>query len=694
MDSNLIKTSNGNFSPLVNQLQEAFSNVGVANPIDLPQITVVGSQSSGKSSVLENIVGKDFLPRGSGIVTRRPLCLQLVNKPIVEGLAIPEEFGEFLHLPGKKFTEFDEIRTEIEKETDRTTSSRVGLSPDPIYLKITSPNVLTLTLVDLPGITKVPTGDQPKNIEQLIRDMIIKFISKPNAIILAVTPSNADIANSDGLKLAREIDPEGLRTIGVMTKVDLMDPGTDLIDILSGRIIPLRLGYVPVVNRGQRDIDNKKKISTALEAEKNFFENHPAYRSKAQYCGTPFLAQKLNTILMHHIKATLPEIKAKISSMLLKYSQELTALGDPMGLDESGMQANMVLNVITEFTSEYRTIISGTANDISSDELSGGARISFVFHEIYASAIRSMDPFDQVKDVDIRTVLYNASGSAPSLFVPGAAFEILIKQQIKRLEDPSIKCCAMIYDELVRILSRLLQKPTFKRFPKLREKFYTVCINFFQRCLQPTQKLVTDIINSEVSYINTAHPDFITGQRAMAVVAERMNAKKNPPAIMDTLQGKNPNDKPKPPPPSLQQAAALTRDSNQEIIDQTNQGFFGSFFKQKPVPGVLSQPPSLLKPSGNLSEREQMETEVIKLLVMSYFNIVKRSSSDLVPKAIMLNLVQFTKDELQRELLTELYKKDSFEEDLKESEHVVTRRKECKSMIEALKKADQIVNTV
>lgn len=101
-----------------------------------------------------------------------------------------------------------------------------------------------------------------------------------------------------------------------------------------------------------------------------------------------------------------------------------------------------------------------------------------------------------------------------------------------------------------------------------------------------------------------------------------------------------------------------------------------------------------MKPSGNLSEREQMETEVIKLLVMSYFNIVKRSSADLVPKAIMLNLVQYTKDELQRELLTELYKKDSFEEDLKESEHVVARRKECKNMIEALKRADQIVNNV
>jgi dynamin 1-like protein len=70
----------------------------------------------------------------------------------------------------------------------------------------------------------------------------MKYITKPNAIILAVTSANTDLANSDGLKLAREVDPEGLRTIGVLTKVDLMDQGTDVIDILAGRVIPVLLG--------------------------------------------------------------------------------------------------------------------------------------------------------------------------------------------------------------------------------------------------------------------------------------------------------------------------------------------------------------------------------------------------------------------------------------------------------------------
>lgn len=208
----------------------------------------------------------------------------------------PDEWGEFLHVPGKKFYNFNEIREEIERETERTTGKNANVSPHPINLKIYSPNVLTLTLVDLPGLTKVPVGDQPKDIEKLIRDMILKFITKPNAIILAVTGANTDLANSDGLKLARDVDPEGVRTIGVLTKIDLMDQGTDVVDILAGRVIPLRLGYVPVVNRGQRDIEQKKRIQLALDAEKQFFENHPAYRSKAQYCGTPFLARKLNMV--------------------------------------------------------------------------------------------------------------------------------------------------------------------------------------------------------------------------------------------------------------------------------------------------------------------------------------------------------------------------------------------------------------
>ncbi|KAJ1543697.1 vacuolar protein sorting-associated protein 1 [Cladochytrium tenue] len=688
MDTNLIKT--------INRLQDAFAAVNVSNPIDLPQIVVIGAQSSGKSSVLENIVGRDFLPRGSGIVTRRPLVLQLINRPNAKGevggiagssdenpgalKAVsaqngasggePDEWGEFLHVPGKKFANFDEIRDEIVRETELKVGKNAGISPQPINLRIYSPNVLTLTMVDLPGLTRVPVGDQPKDIEKQITDMILKYASKSNALILAVTAANTDLANSDGLKLAREVDPEGLRTIGVLTKIDLMDQGTDVIDILAGRIIPLRLGYVPVVNRGQRDIDTKKKISAALEGERNFFESHPSYRSKAQYCGTPYLARRLSMILMHHIRNTLPDIKSKISAGLVKYQAELQQLGDPLAGDEQ-FNMNFILNVITEFTNDYRTIIDGRSEDITSDELSGGARIGFVFHEIYGNAIRTIDPFDQIKDVDIRTILYNSS--------------VLVKQQIRRLEDPSLKCVSMIYDELVRILNKLLSKPVFRRFPTLREKFNATVINFFKKSLLPTNRLVTDLISAEATYINSGHPDFLGGNRAITIINERMTTQKS-----QSLLGGGRNDPRSSP-------SVPPRDPQMDLIVQNQAdsgGFFGSFFAKKRRPGVMEPPPAVLKASGNLSEREYMETEVIKLLLLSYFSIVKRTVSDLVPKAIMRNLVVHTKEELQRELLAELYKKEAFDDALKESETTVLRRKECKTMIEALQKADEIVASI
>ncbi|KAL9132984.1 MAG: hypothetical protein Q9175_005839 [Cornicularia normoerica] len=680
---------------LVNKLQDVFTTVGVQNPIDLPQIAVVGSQSSGKSSVLENIVGRDFLPRGTGIVTRRPLILQLINRAppassqtngvngnleTSDKESNVDEWGEFLHIPGQKFFDFNKIRDEIVKETDSKTGRNAGISPAPINLRIYSPNVLTLTLVDLPGLTKVPVGDQPRDIEKQIKEMVLKQIQKPNAIILAVTAANTDLANSDGLKLAREVDPEGQRTIGVLTKVDLMDEGTDVVDILAGRIIPLRLGYVPVVNRGQRDIANNKTISFALENERNFFDNHRAYKNKASYCGTPYLARKLNLILMMHIKNTLPDIKSRISSSLQKYTTELNQLGDSM----LGNSANIVLQIITEFCNEYRTVLDGNNQELSSIELSGGARISFVFHELYSNGVKAVDPFDQVKDIDIRTILYNSSGSSPALFVGTTAFELIVKQQIKRLEDPSLKCVSLVYDELVRILTNILQKPILRRYPSLKEKFHAVVISFFKKAIDPTNKLVRDLVNMEACYVNTGHPDFLNGHRAMAIVNDRHNAAK--PTQVDPKTGR-------PLPPTVPPRAA----SPSLDLPQNDQGgFFGSFFapKNKKKMAAMDSPPPQLKASGTLSEKEANEVEVIKLLINSYFNITRRTMIDMVPKAIMLNLVQHTKEEMQRELLENMYRTNELDDLLKESDYTIRRRKECLQMVESLSKASEIVSQV
>jgi vacuolar protein sorting-associated protein 1 len=319
---------------------------------------------------------------------------------------------------------------------------------------------------------------------------------------------------------------------------------------------------------------------------------------------------------MMHIKQTLPDIKARIASSLQKYQIELGQLGNSM----LGNSSNIVLNMITEFTNEYRGVLDGNNQELSATELSGGARISFVYHELYANGVKAVDPFDQVKDVDIRTVLYNSSGSSPALFVGTTAFELIVKQQIKRLEDPSLKCVSLVYDELIRILGQLLNKPTFRRYPALKEKLYAVVVQFFKKAMDPTNKLVRDLVGMESIYINTGHPDFINGSRAMAIVHERHNSSK--PQQVDPKTGK-------PIAPSVP-----PRSMSPSLGTEEGGGFFGSFFasKNKKKMAAMEPPPATLKASGTLSEKEAQEVEVISKCCHSLFSEqsltdVKNSSS-------------------------------------------------------------------
>ena len=469
---------------------------------------------------------------------------------------------------------------------------------------------------------------------------------------------------------------------------------------------------------------------------------------------------------MMHIKNTLPDIKARIQSSLQKYTAELNQLGDSM----LGNSANIVLQIITEFCNEYRTVLDGNNQELSSVELSGGARISFVFHELYSNGVKAVDPFDQVKDIDIRTILYNSSGSSPALFVGTTAFELIVKQQIKRLDDPSLKCVSLVYDELVRILTQLLQKPLFRRYPSLKDKFHAVVITFFKKAIDPTNKLVKDLVAMESCYINTGHPDFLNGHKvgdiisqiysrghgapaqdpypvarsksyilpsphdfvitsptksntfstqAMAIVNDRHSASK--PVQVDPKTGR-------PLPPQVPPRAASP---SLDLPPDNNSGFFGSFFapKNKKKMAAMDSPPPQLKASGTLSEKEANEVEVIskgmtvlsldlllivptELLIISYYNIVRRTMIDMVPKAIMLNLVayvlagsisivlnvltplRFTKEEMQRELLENMYRASELDDLLKESDYTIRRRKECLQMVESLGKANEIVSQV
>uniref|UniRef100_A0A8C7VNX1 dynamin GTPase n=1 Tax=Oncorhynchus mykiss TaxID=8022 RepID=A0A8C7VNX1_ONCMY len=484
--------------PLINKLQDAFSSIGQSCNLDLPQIAVVGGQSAGKSSVLENFVGRDFLPRGSGIVTRRPLILQLCfNKA---------EYAEFLHCKGRKFVDFEEVRAEIEAETDRITGSNKGISAIPINLRVYSPNVLNLTLIDLPGMTKVAVGDQPLDIEHQIRDMLLQFITKESCLILAVTPANQDLANSDALKIAKEVDPQGLRTIGVITKLDLMDEGTDAKDILENKLLPLRRGYIGVVNRSQKDIDGRKDIRAALAAERKFFLSHPGYRHMAERMGTPHLQKQLNQQLTNHIRDTLPGLRSKLQSQVLSLEKEVEEYKN-FRPDDPTRKTKALLQMVQQFGVDFEKRIEGSGDQVDTAELSGGAKINRIFHERF--------PFELVKIVfdekelrrEISHAIKNVHGVRTGLFTPDLAFEAIVKKQIIKLKEPCIKCIDLVIQELINTVRQCTNK--LGSYPRLREETERIVTTYVREREGKTKDQVMLLIDIELSYINTNHEDFI-----------------------------------------------------------------------------------------------------------------------------------------------------------------------------------------
>ncbi|XP_041974593.1 dynamin isoform X2 [Aricia agestis] len=735
--------------PIVNKLQDAFVQMGVHMSLDLPQIAVLGSQSAGKSSVLENFVGRDFLPRGSGIVTRRPLILQLIN-----GQA---EYAEFLHCKGKKFVDFNEVRQEIEAETDRITGSNKGISPVPINLRVYSPNVLNLTLIDLPGLTKVPIGDQPVDIEQQIKAMIFQFIRRESCLILAVTPANTDLANSDALKLAKEVDPQGLRTIGVITKLDLMDEGTDARDVLENKLLPLRRGYIGVVNRSQKDIEGRKDISAALAAERKFFLSHPSYRHIADRLGTPYLQRVLNQQLTNHIRDTLPGLRDKLQKQLLTLEKDVDQYKH-FRPDDPSIKTKAMLQMIQTLQTDFERTIEGSGSaQINTNELSGGAKINRLFHERFPFEIVKMEFDEKELRREIAFAIRNIHGIRVGLFTPDMAFEAIVKKQIARLKEPCLKCVDLVVQELSNVVRVCTER--MSRYPRLREETERIIMSHVRSREQQCKDQLVLLIDCELAYMNTNHEDFIGFANAQN---QSENATKTRSALgnqvirkgfmcihnLGIMKGgsrdywfvltsesiswfKDEEEREKKymlPLDGLKlrdleqgfmsrrhmfalfnpEGRNVYKDYKQLELSCENQddvdSWKASFLRAGVYPEKTSEASNGDEGEGHESSDNsatssmdpqlERQVETIRNLVDSYMRIVTKTTRDLVPKTIMMLIINNAKDFINGELLAHLYASGDQSQMMEESPEEAQKREEMLRMYHACKEALHIIGDV
>lgn len=485
--------------------------------ISLPRITVVGDQSAGKSSILESICGMNFLPRGSGIVTRRPLELRLIREAVkIPHFIFPKDF------PGQKFTNQEEVRIKIEELTEKLAGTDKVISDVPIVLMVYSSTVPDLSLVDLPGITRVPIGRQPQNIEEITKNLIRKYCEDSNSLMLCVISANVDLATSDALNFAQKLDPNGFRTLGVLTKIDLMDEGCDCRKILMNEEIKLQYGYVGIKGRSQKDIVQNKSVGEAIDSELNFFARHPIYSTlSSDLLGTRALIDRVSSILFDMIKIALPKIKNEIVERKKKAKDQFDICGEEMPETDERKQ-ELIFKMVRAFKNNFDQEITGKfCHEISSNKnrrekvKKMGETITFQLNGLFSGLYEDFTDKEfritgDYTDEYIRNAIEVYQGDSMPGFQSFDAFLFLINPKMRLLHDP-------VYSLLEEAKSILELKGTeildliFKKYPRL---LIEVKENFLKELTQTrnsTRKLLENLLRCNENYWFTNDPYMVEG---------------------------------------------------------------------------------------------------------------------------------------------------------------------------------------
>ncbi|CAK6958698.1 interferon-induced GTP-binding protein Mx-like [Scomber scombrus] len=444
-------------------LIDSLRSLGVEKDLALPAIAVIGDQSSGKSSVLEALSGV-ALPRGSGIVTRCPLELKM--KRMKEG---EEWYGKISYQDQEEEIEDPaDVEKKIREAQDEMAGVGVGISDDLISLEIASPDVPDLTLIDLPGIARVAVKGQPENIGDQIKRLIQKFITKQETINLVVVPCNVDIATTEALKMAQLVDPDGERTLGILTKPDLVDKGTEdtVIDVTHNEIIHLKKGYMIVKCRGQTEIAEKVSLTEAIEREKAYFKDHVYFHTLYNdgLATVPKLAEKLTLELVHHIERSLPRLGEQIEDKLAQTQAELEKYGTGPPSDAAD-RLTFLIDKMSAFNQDALSLTTG-------EELKCGVRINVFstlrreFGKWNTQLEQSGATFNDRIETEVEEYEETYRGRELPGFINYKTFELMVKEQIKQLEEPAVKKLKDIGDAVRKAFIHLAQS-NFTGFPNL-----------------------------------------------------------------------------------------------------------------------------------------------------------------------------------------------------------------------------------
>lgn len=603
------------------------------------------------------------------MVTRRPLELRI--RRIIDSKAQPYAIFE-QDDPNNKITDFAKIKTKIEKLTEEVCGDNRGIVDKPIVLNVYSPSCPDLTLIDLPGITRIAQGGQAQNVEEITKNMAKRYCEDPRTIILCVVPANQDMSTSDGLQMAMKLDPKGERTIGVITKIDIMDRGTNAKRMILGEDIPLTLGYVGVKGRSQLDIQEGMKVGEAIREEKKWFAQHPVYSNMPQsYLGTDALINKLTTVMYRHIKKTMPSIIAEIDGKIVECEKNIKDLGTALPVEDRE-KLLLVWKLISDFTDKVKAGISGEYNpDIPNikKDLLGGVRIKIKFNDVYLDEMSQKYKVSKaIKDAEIKTALrLHTSNSLPG-FTSSEAFFSLISPLLQRLREPAMTVLEEVHVIMEQICIFYINE-TFQRFPMFINEITEATLNVLLADKERARLLINEIIDANIGYTYTKDPDYL------AVIMPQSEKEKAEKARREEEEKRK------------QEEAAKAKAASEKGGDKPD--------KTKPV---KEEEPEEEKEKDTVTinkkkAQKKMEEVLVKEMrnrIDAYYRVVATQLADIVPKLIGHNLVNSALNSLQFSVFKKCSAGNMFDL-LKEPEHIVKKRETLKRILDVLTKSRKIL---
>ncbi|PON69181.1 Dynamin superfamily [Trema orientale] len=627
----IVSSYNDRIRPVLDAVDKLRNLAVMEEGIELPTIVVVGDQSSGKSSVLESLA-RISLPRGQGICTRVPLIMRLQNhsNPLPE-LYLEYNNGKVVHVDEESISEA------INLATEEIAGGGKGISKTPLTLVVKKNGVPDLTMIDLPGITRVPVHGQPENIYDQIKDIIMEYIKPEASIILNVLSATVDFPTCESIRMSQSVDRTGERTLAVVTKSDKAPEG--LLEKVTADDVNIGLGYVCVRNR----VGDESYEEARFEESKLFQTHSELSKIDKSIVGIPVLAQKLTQIQAKSIARNLPDIVKKINDKLNQNLAEFKKLPKAMNSFAEAMTAFMrIIGLVKE---SLRKILLRGEFDEYPDEKSMHCKARFVeMLNGFSDELQNCPQSDQTRNFLMDEIKHLEEAKEISLpnFLPRTAFLSILHEKINGISSIPIDFVAKLWDYIEHVVITVLMNHV-EDYYQLQLSTRRAGLNLIEKMKEKSMKWVMEVVEMEKLTDYTCNPDFESEWNKFMAQKE---------SFMSYVK----------------------------IYDTINIGGFGS------VDAINArQFPHLSQQAYDLRMR-----------IVAYWKIVLRRLVDSMALHLQLSVHKLVNKELEKEIVSELMASNEnvFERLMEESPSVATKRIKLTGSTKKLNECKEILATI